>query len=216
MRTTLYSSEYDYITSIANKVIYKHIKSYPVDINAIMDSIKSICFKTYSCSDNSFREKSLKMSDTGYSYQTSDKKVVVYNDAAPQTSQNFSIVHELGHLGLDHFTKRELFFEDLCTEYNLCSYDPSELTGIPLENYNAFCECQEKAANYFADVLLAPNWAIDLVKPASPNELREIFNIGNTCAEIRFNSFKRWVRLNRPICSQFERINRMMIPICIK
>ena len=76
MRTTLYSSEYDYITSIANKVIYKHVKSYPVDINAIMDSIKSICFKTYSCSDNSFKEKSLKMSDTGYSYQTSDKKPV--------------------------------------------------------------------------------------------------------------------------------------------
>ena len=215
MRTKLYSPEYDHITTLANKVIYKYVKSYPLNINVVMDSIKSISFKTYSCSDNNFREMSLKMSDTGYSYQTSDKKEVVYNDTAPEISQIFCIVHELGHLGLDHFSKRELFFEDICTEYNLSAYDPSQLTGIPLERYNAFCECQERAANYFADVLLAPNWAIDFVRPASPNELREVFNIGNTCAEMRYDSYKRWLRLNKPILSQLEVINSMTIPILI-
>ena len=213
MRKYLYPSEYNYITALANSAINKYVAYYPLDIYVLMDEIKSISFKTYSCADTAFREKSLKFSDSGYSYQTFDKRVVVYNEALPKICQTFSISHELGHLGQDHFTKRELFFENLCAEYNICAYDSSELTGLPLEMYNAFCKCQEIGANYFADVLLAPNWAIDFVKPESPHELCDIFNIGYTCAEMRFNSYKRWVRLNRPICCQLERINSMKIPI---
>ncbi|MBO4350057.1 MAG: ImmA/IrrE family metallo-endopeptidase, partial [Proteobacteria bacterium] len=107
MKDYLYSYEYDYITILANKVIHRYVKSYPLDMNVVMDSIKSIIFKTYSCADIEFRKKSLKMSDTAYSYQALDKRVVVYNDYVPQNCQTFSILHELGHLGQDHFTKRD-------------------------------------------------------------------------------------------------------------
>ena len=211
MRTQLYSHEYDEITNIANLVIAKYVKSYPLDIDELMASIKTIRFMTYSEYGVDDRHKCFEMSETGYSYKCGNRMFVVYNDQVPDTCRMYSVLHELGHLGDEHAAKRELFFDDLCARYEIDAVLPDELSGEAGEEYKALCERQEKAANYFADVLAAPNWLIDKIKPEIPWDLCEILDIGYTCAEMRWRSYRRWVRLGKPRVSPVEAYNARMI-----
>ncbi|MBR4984159.1 MAG: hypothetical protein IKY83_00260 [Proteobacteria bacterium] len=213
MRTQLYSYEYDEITNIANWVIAKYVKSYPLDIYELMASIKTIKFRAYSDGEESFRTQCLKKSDTGFSFMCGCEMFVIYNDDVPRECILFSVLHELGHLAREHAVKRELFFDDLCARLDLDITGEEELVGQAKEEYEAFCTRQEREAHYFADVVAAPNWAIDFVAHKEPWDLCNTFGIGYTCAEIRLKSYRRWVNLGKPKVSPFEDFNAWSVPI---
>lgn len=213
MRTQLYGSEYDEVTHTANLVIAKYVKSYPLDIYELMASIQTIKFRAYSDGDETFKAHCLKMSDTGFSYVCGKRMEVIYNDLVPRKCMSFSVLHELGHLGEEHAVKRELFFDELCAEYGIECDDSDLLWGEAKLKYNAFCDRQERAANYFADVVIAPNWLIDRIKPDEPRDLCEALGIGFTCADMRLKSYRRWVRLGRPKVSPWETVNAHTIVI---
>lgn len=90
--------DYNYIKNITLEVFIEcEIQSFPLSCFDILNQY-NISFYSYSSLDNDLREFCKKFSEDAYSY----KNKIFYNDNMPNGRIRFSLMHELGHILLNH------------------------------------------------------------------------------------------------------------------
>ncbi len=172
--------QYEYIDeSILDTFEAAGIVSFPIDVFDLCSKLR-ISLKRYSNYPDLLKE----FSDDAFRYYNPKKQefIIFYNDSIESNRVNFSIMHEIGHIQLDH-QKRPL------TE-----------------------EMQETEANTFAQKALAPMGVILKLGLKTDIQISSIFNISLPCARVITSSLKyviqnpilRQKEINNPLTFLFE------------
>lgn len=176
----LSKEQYEYIDeSILDTYEAAGICSFPIDVLDLCSKLK-IKVRKYSDFPDFLNE----YSDDAFRIYNSKKQefIIVYNDSIESNRVNFSIMHEIGHIQLDH-QKRQL------TE-----------------------EMQEAEANTFAQKALAPVGVILKLGLKTDIQISSIFNISLPCARVITSSLRyviqnpvlRQKEINSPLTFLFE------------
>lgn len=177
---------YKYINQIINDIYIKqNIKSFPIDIINVLNSIQDKKIKVISYSEfMKFYNLSQHMvydalsSDDGCCDRLGDKYVIYYNDLIelPKKRIYWTITHELGHILCKHYNNRtRIFKNDLSDE----EYD-----------------FMESEANYFASNLLAHPAILTQLEIHNSYELEIYCNLSKKAAEYRYSTFKNSTSYN--------------------
>lgn len=98
----LADEDYEFIkgeaVNLLNKLNIRHFPIVGAEI-AIKDNIHLIPYSHLSALK---RQVSESFSDDGYCMEINDEEYIFYNDAKSIERQNWTILHELGHINLDH------------------------------------------------------------------------------------------------------------------
>ena len=152
--------DFEFIKEIAEDTIEDvGMDSFPIDVFKMAELLKIPLIK-YSEFPLKKRKILLKKSEDGFSFPTENGYLIYYNDKKPATRQRFTILHEIGHVQLEHHG------------------DSSKSE-----------EQKEQEANYFARCLIAPLAIIHLIGVRSPQDIAEIFKISWDCAERIFQTY---------------------------
>ena len=152
--------DFEFIKEIAEDTIEDiGMDSFPIDVFKLAELLKIPLIK-YSEFPLKERKILLKKSEDGFSFPTESGYVIHYNDSQHATRQRFTILHEIGHIQLEHHG------------------DSSKSE-----------EQKEQEANYFARCLIAPLAIIHLIGVRSPQDIAEIFKISWDCAECIFQTY---------------------------
>ncbi len=90
--------DYDLINNIIIRIFKEYdIYSFPLDCFNLLKSF-NISFYQYSSLSGKLAEYSIKCSNDAYCY----KDKIFYNDRVNKNRVNFSLMHELGHIALNH------------------------------------------------------------------------------------------------------------------
>ena len=176
----LTKEQYDYIEeAILDTFEAVGISSFPINVFELCHKLKIRVIK-YS----DYSKEITKFSDDAYSLYNPKKQeyVIVYNDAIESARVNFSIMHEIGHIQLDH-KKRNLTDAEKETE-----------------------------ADTFAQKALAPVGVILKLGLKTDIQISSIFNISLPCARVITSNLSfilkypaiRKKEINSPITALFE------------
>ena len=142
-------------------LVYKkcNVKSFPIDCYEILD-LFGIEYIKYSSLSASKKLASLSISNESYFFDG----YIYYNDELIDTRIRFSLMHELGHIMLDHvITDDEKLYRQ-----------------------------QEAEANQFAGQILAPSMAIYYSKCDTPEKVAQTFDISLLCAKVAYSYYISW------------------------
>ena len=134
------------------------IKTFPINPFEVCCKLK-IKLIPYSSTDPFFY-----LSSDGFNYlaPSNQEYVICYNVLQSKERINFTIMHELGHIMLEHH-RSENNIENLI---------------------------KEKEADYFARMSLAPLGIVYVLKLNTPEEISETFNISFSCATNVFKHYR--------------------------
>ena len=177
---TLSKEQYEYIdVSILDTFEAAGICTFPIDVFHLCSKLK-IKIKKYSDYPVLLKD----YSDDAFRFYNSQKQefIIFYNDSIDSNRVNFSIMHEIGHIQLDH-QKSTLSEEE-----------------------------QETEANIFAQKALAPVGVILKLGLKTDIQISSVFNISLQCARIITSKLKyifqnptlRQKEINNPITILFE------------
>lgn len=155
------------------------VSTFPIDVFDLCKKLK-ISVRKYS----EYPAKLIDYSDDAFRIFNPKKQefIIVYNDSIESNRVNFSIMHEIGHIQLDH-QRRKL--------------SESE---------------QENEANSFAQKALAPVGVILRLELKTDIQISSVFNISLPCARIITNNLRFIIQrpslcqkeINNPITALFE------------
>lgn len=142
-------------------LVYKkcNIKTYPIDCFDILKKLGYEAIKYHSLSEKK-QNICFAISDEAYLLN----KTIYYNDKQIPTRIRFSIMHEVGHIVLNHTH-----------------------TGIETIDNKI-----EREADAFAAHILAPSMAIYYARCKSPKDVAKRFLISNECATYAYNRYLSW------------------------
>ena len=163
MGIRLSSKRYDQIQEHANRLLIAYSGlQFPIDLINIINQIPGVELRMYS---SVLEEKKLlcMISEDGFTQTKDGVHIIWINDDVNEDRQRYTIAHELGHIVLGHF----------------CKDDLSE-------------EIRESEANFFANRLLAPMWAIQQLSCKDEWNVSQQFGISMECAYYRVNNYRKW------------------------
>ena len=159
----LSSKRYDQIQEHANRLLIAYSGlQFPIDLINIINQMPGVELRMYS---SVLEENKLlcKISEDGFTQTKDGVHIIWINDGIYRDRQRYTIAHELGHIVLGHFCKDDL---------------PEEI--------------REAEANFFANRLLAPMWAIRQLPCKDPWNVSCHFGISMECAYNRVNNYQHW------------------------
>lgn len=134
-------------------LLYKElrVKNFPIDPWQIAKE-KGFCVVPYSRLTPTIREEFLKLKLNGASYWNQDKKkyFIYYNDAPVIKFQRFTIMHEIGHILLEHKGESELanrmanYFAaySLAPSLLIARYDCEDVVDL-MDKFNISQQCAD-------------------------------------------------------------------------
>ena len=152
--------DFEFIKTIAEDLIEDlGIDSFPIDLFKLAELLKIPLIK-YSEFPLKQRKMLKKLSEDGFFLTMENGYVIYYNDKQPATRQRFTILHEIGHIQLEHH-------------------------GDASKSY----EQKELEANHFASCLAAPLSIVISIGARSPQDIATKFKISWDCAERIFQTY---------------------------
>lgn len=153
--------DFEFIKTIAEDLIEDlGIDSFPIDLFKLAELLKIPLIK-YSALPRKQKKFLLEeISEDGFSLPMENEYVIYYNDKKPATRQRFTILHEIGHIQLEHH-------------------------GDASKSYDQ----KEREANHFASCLAAPLSIVISIGARSPQDIATKFKISWDCAERIFQTY---------------------------
>lgn len=159
---------YEYIKNEISHLFTKYdIQCVPVSGFEIASKLQ-VSLVPYSSLSGVKLQKALDTSDDGFYLQYHATDRIYYNDTKLNYQrQNWTLLHEVGHIVLDHTGKREL------------------------------ADREEAEADSFAKNAIAPSVLIDRIQADSPEKIYQYFNISHEAARYAFNYYQKWKKIHR-------------------
>lgn len=186
---TAYEPRFGKVAKIASLFLLEHnIDKLPVDSIKIISQHKNWVAKSYDKYANRHSisiEEVIEFAENedGCVQVFKDRYLILYNDNPAWIDSpkriNWTIMHEIGHIVLDHFDE---------LKNNTISN-----STINDEKY----EQLEKEAHYFAACVLAPHIISYKLKIKDAKTLSNICGITGEASEKRFSAYKKWLKLKK-------------------
>ncbi|MCD8307285.1 MAG: ImmA/IrrE family metallo-endopeptidase [Clostridia bacterium] len=175
---------YEYIKGEAVAVFKQYSDlSYPINAFAVAKDL-GIIVVPYSSLADDMMEKCMQESKDGFYYpgdffddeNTTDH--IYYNDSQVESRITYTILHEIGHVVLDH--------------------EPTTNRGLIDDDR------REAEANFFAKYILAPPPLVNLIMPQGPKDIVKWFHVSKEAGQYEYTYYQKWLDLPFHMYTEYE------------
>lgn len=163
---------YEFIKGEAVDCVVRFGAQYPLD-GFLLASRMGIEVVKYSELPNAERMESISCSESGYCKEVPGGAIIYLNDTTNPAHQKTTVLHEIGHIKLDHMP---------CAEFNR----DARAERHDLE------QVRESEANFFAKYINAPPPLIALLPTIDVLSVRNAFGLSVEAARIAVSYFSKW------------------------
>ena len=161
---------YDQIQKYANNLMLNYCFSqFPVDLEKLITQLPDVELRLYSSYSKEDRMLMCKVSEDGFTLLKDETFIIRINDSICEDRQRYTIAHEIGHIVLGHHYKPHLSDE-----------------------------VKEAEADFFANRLLVPMWAMHCLTHIEPWQVSYYFGVSMECAYYRIKNYNSWVAYGSP------------------
>ena len=173
---------YDRIQKLADKILLEYGSfQFPVDPYKIIRQLPDAELRLYSSYTEVERQFLNAVSEDGFTQLKSGKHIIWLNDSVWEERKRYTLAHEIGHIVLGHLYKPELLDE-----------------------------IKEAEANFFANRLLVPMWAIHGLAEIEPWHISSCFGVSMECAYYRIKNYNHWIMIGSPTTEIEEFLSMLM------
>lgn len=163
---------YEFIKGEAVDCVVRFEAQYPLD-GLLLASRMGIDVVKYSDLTNAERMESISRSESGYCKEVPGGAIIYLNDTTNPAHQKTTVLHEIGHIKLDHMP---------CAEFD---------RDVRAERHDLEQE-RESEANFFAKYINAPPPLIAFLPMADASSIRKAFGLSFEASLIAESYFLKW------------------------